>query len=316
MSDLDRRLASIAARQHQLLTIDDVRRAGGSHHHATTRVDAGRWRRVDHGVYLMASAPMPWEVRLHATVLSSGGIASHFAAGRLWELPGFGRAGPEITVPRGTRYRRPQVRVHESTDLDRCRVLERSGIPVTDPDRTLLDAARFVGVPRLARTVEAARRNELITWSSLIDCLARHARRGRPGVRRLRAVILLGAHREEVTDTDMELLVLGLIREAALPEPALHHRVMDGDRFVAEVDLAYPAWQIAIECDGDVHLLPEVHERDLARQNDLLLCGWTLLRFTFERVRDRPLSVTAEVRDAIARGGRRQPAAAAREDVA
>ena len=30
------------------------------------------------------------------------------------------------------------------------------------------------------------------------------------------------AHREEITDSDFELLVLALMREAGLPEPVLH----------------------------------------------------------------------------------------------
>jgi very-short-patch-repair endonuclease len=70
-------------------------------------------------------------------------------------------------------------------------------------------------------------------------------------------------------------------------------------RFVAEVDLAYPQWWIAIECDGPSHLEEEVHERDLPRQNDLVLQGWTVLRFSWRRVRDRPASVIREVRAAI-----------------
>lgn len=97
----------------------------------------------------------------------------------------------------------------------------------------------------------------------------------------------------------MELLVLGLLRESGLPEPVLHHRIYDGDRFVAEVDLAHPQWKIAIECDGDIHLLPEVRERDLPRQNDLVLLGWTVLRFSWERSRARPERIVSEVRAAI-----------------
>ena len=65
---------------------------------------------------------------------------------------------------------------------------------------------------------------------------------------------------------------------------------------MAEVDLAYPELRIAIEIDGKVHLQPEVRERDLPRQNDLVLLGWTVLRFTWTRYTTRPASVVAEVR--------------------
>lgn len=301
MTDLDRRLAAVATGQRMLLTIDDVRAAGGTTDNAAERVTAGRWMRIDRGVYLIAGAPSDWHTRQLAAILAAGrgAASSHLAAARVYRLPGFDRAGVEVTIPRGRRYRRSSVRTHESTDLDRCQIVVRDGIPVTDPDRTMLDLGRYLGIQRLARVVEAARRADLVTWSSLISTLARYARKGRHGTRRLRAVILQGAHRTEVTDTDMELMVLGILRDAGLPEPVLHHRVHDGDRFVAEVDLAYPQWKIAIECDGDVHLLPEVRERDLPRQNDLVLLGWTVLRFSWDRSTARPERIVSEVRAAI-----------------
>lgn len=115
----------------------------------------------------------------------------------------------------------------------------------------------------------------------------------------MRRVIAANAHREEITDSDFELLFLSMIREAGLPEPVLHFRVLDDGRFVAEVDLAYPHLKIAIELDGAHHREEEVHERDLPRQNDLVLVGWTVLRFTWRRFTERPEAVVAEIRGAI-----------------
>jgi very-short-patch-repair endonuclease len=83
----------------------------------------------------------------------------------------------------------------------------------------------------------------------------------------------------------------------------LHHRVHDGSRFVAQVDLAFPQWRIAIELDGATHLQRAVRERDLPRQNDLVLLGWTVLRFSWRRFVDRPDLVLAEIRAAIASAG-------------
>lgn len=291
MSDLDRHLAAVAAGQHQLITITDVLAAGGAQHHADSRVAGGRWRRLDRGVFLIDGAALDWAAQQQAAVLAAGAesATSHLAAGRVYDLPGFASAALELSVPRGTRFRRSHVRVHESTDLDRCRIVVRDGIRVTDPDRTMLDIGRYLDQQRLARTVEAARRADLVTWSSLIVTLARHARRGRAGTRRLRAVIVAGADRDEVTDTDVELLLYGLLADAGL-RPTVRHRVYDGDRFVAEVDLALPDLEIAIEVDGD---------RDLPRQNDLVLLGWTVLRFTNDRVLAHPDAVVATVRAAV-----------------
>jgi very-short-patch-repair endonuclease len=301
VAELDRQLAAIAARQRMLITLEDVRQAGGAHHQAQARVDGGRWLTMDRGVYLVAGAPNDWHTRLLAAVLAAGpgAASSHLAVARLLQIPGYAAAGPEISIPRGRRYRRVDVRTHESTDLDRCRIVVIDGIPATDPDRTMLDLGRYVGIQRLTRAVESARRQQLVTWASLIATLARHARKGRHGTRRLRAVILANAHRDDITDTDMELLVLGLLRDAGLPDPVVHHQIRDGERFVAEVDLAYPERKLAIECDGGVHLVEDVRDRDLVKQNDLILLGWTVLRFSFNDTRQRPDQVVDAVRVAL-----------------
>jgi hypothetical protein len=304
MSDFDRRIAGIAASQRMIITLDDVRAAGGTRNHAMRRCDAGRWLRFDHGVYGLAGAQYDWTSRLLVAVKAGGAdaVASHLAAARLYGMPGYGAAGPEVSVPRGRNYRRPHVRIHESTDLARCATRTVDGVPVTDPERTLLDLGRYVGHQRLRRNVEWCRRQGLVTWSSLIACLVRHARKGRHGVRRLRRVILEDAHRDEITDSDFELLVLSLILDAGLPEPVVRHEVHDGDRFVGEVDQAYPSLHIAVECDGPHHREdPEVYERDKLKRTDLNLCGWTVLEFSHEQVAARPQVVPRDVRAAIDR---------------
>ena len=302
MAELDHRLAQIAAGQHSLVTLRDVERAGGTRHHLLTRVEIGHLERLERGVYGIAGvAPHP-DRSMRATILATRGVVavSHLAAARRYEIPGYARAPVELTIERGVRLRRQGMRIHESTDLDRCRIIEVDGIPTTEPARTLLDLARLVGPQRLLRNIEHCRRVGLLDWDDLLLTLVRHARRGRPGIRRLREAIASNSHRPTVTDSDLELLVVALLVEHGLPEPVLHHQVWDGDRFVAELDLAYPERRIAMECDGDVHLDHEVHERDLPRQNDLVLLGWTVLRFTPERYWQRPSRIVDEVRTAYA----------------
>jgi very-short-patch-repair endonuclease len=286
--------------QHGLISLDQVQAAGGSGDQVHYRLSVGRWAEADHRVYRLVGVPPSWQSRLLAPILSAGpgAMASHHAAAALHGAPGFGRGVPELSIPRGEKFRRPELRIHTSTDLARCEREIVDGIPVTDVARTMLDLARTVGDQRLLRTIEWARRAGETDWPGLITTLAVHARRGRPGVRRLRRLILANAHRAEITDSDLELLALALLREHGLPEPVLHHRVYDAGRFVAEVDLAYPELMIAIELDGSIHLLKDVHERDLPRQNDLILLGWTVLRFTWDRLQRSPDRLIDEVRAA------------------
>ena len=302
MSAIDDRLLPVFLRQHWLVTTADVLEAGGSKQDAKNRVAAGRWVRVDRSVFRPAAIALTWHAKLLAPILSSGpgAAASHYAAAALHGIPGFGPGRVEFSVPRGREHRRPDMRVHTSTDLDRCRIETVDGIPVTDINRMFLDLARTVREERLLRAIEWARRTGRTDWSSLIASHARHARAGRPGVTRLREVILRNCERAEITDSDFELLALSLLRESNLPEPVLHFKVFDDGRFVAEVDLAFPSLKIAIELDGDHHLEAEVREKDLPRQNDLVLLGWTVLRFSWKRFCERPELVVAEIRAAIA----------------
>ena len=303
MSTIDDRLVPVFIGQHWLVSLDDVLHAAGSRDQISSRLRSGRWTQADHHVYRLAGAPVTWHSRLLAPILSAQPttrvVASHLSAAALHGIPGYGRSTPELSTPRGYNLRRPGLRIRTSNDLDRCDTVVLEGVPTTDLRRTLLDIGKVVGDQRLLRGIEWARRERDVTWSGLISTLAHHARRGRGGIRRLRRVIVANAHRDEVTDSDFELLLLSLLLEHDLPEPVLHHRVYDNGRFVAEVDLAYPERRVAIEADGGIHLRPEVRERDLARQNDLLLCGWTVLRFTWDRFVQRPEQVVAEIRDAL-----------------
>lgn len=302
MATVDQVLAALARPQHAVFSGRQATSAGVSRKALLRRLAIGRLDRLDHDVFHIAGTPVTWEAKVMAAVLAGGpgAMATHRTAAVLWGFDDFRRGTPEISVPRGVRLRRRGVRVHSSTDLDRCGVRVRDGIIVTDPARTLLDLARFVGDRRLLEAIECARRQGLTSWSELTATLAKHARRGRPGIRRLRRVISADIARDEITDSNLELLVVSLFRERGLPEPVLHHRLVDSDgRLLAEIDLAYPALRIAIELDGSVHRERAVFEHDRPRQNGIVLQGWIVLRFTWRDLVERPSAIVAAVRAAI-----------------
>lgn len=303
MGKADEVLADLARGQHAVFSGRQAVARGVSRKMLRSREAAGRLTRLDHDVYHVSGTPVTWHTKLRATLLAAGdgAVASHRAAALLWGLDGYRPGTPEITVPRGQRFRRASTQVHSSTDLDRCGVRVRDGIPVTDPSRTLLDLARRTKDGPLLEAIECARRLGLTSWMELVATLAKHARRGRPGIRRLRRVIAENIHRREVTDSTFELLVIALLLEHGLPEPVLHHRLFAVDgRLLAEIDLAYPSLRIAIELDGAVHRDRDVFERDRPRQNGIVLEGWMVLRFTWKDMVDDPDGLVASVRAAIA----------------
>lgn len=284
MSTVDARLAEVAREQHSVISLADVIAAGGNADHAHSRCRAGRWELVYDGVYRIAGVPWTWEARVMAVVLAAGkgAVVSHLCACRVYGF-GFAKAPIEITVPRGRRCFIEGVIVHTSTDLHLNETTVVDGLPVTDPDRTMLDIAKLLKPVAFRNAVEAARRLDKVDWSSLIKCLAKHARRGRPGIRKLRALVVANLHNDQVTDTDSELMALSTIREYGLPEPVLQHRIYDADGILqAEMDFAYLDCLVDIEINGSVHLLPEVIAKDEARDHYLRGLGWTIRRVWWE----------------------------------
>jgi len=68
------------------------------------------------------------------------------------------------------------------------------------------------------------------------------------------------------------------------------------------VDIAFVRERLAIEIDGWAwHHTPQRFQRDRAKQNALVAAGWTVLRFTWFDLNDRPGDVVRRVRAALER---------------
>ena len=66
------------------------------------------------------------------------------------------------------------------------------------------------------------------------------------------------------------------------------------------LDMAFPKLKLALEIDGwTYHSSPSAFEHDRWRQNDLVLAGWRVLRFTPLMLRETPQVVVAVVRRAV-----------------
>ncbi len=296
MGRIEEEVAEVAAQQRFMVSRGDVLAAGGSDNAIRWRLEKGVWRRVQEGVYQTDRRGQDWRSKLMAAVLAAGegSLASHRAALVLWGMDGISSAPVEITVPythgpipRGTivhRTRRPV----EAEVLD--------GVPVTTPERTLLDCAALL--PRLivTKALESALRKRLTSVTELYEVLSTKGGRGVRGTRKLRSVL---AERvaDTPTDSGSETEILFHMRRARLPEPELQHELfsLEGERMLP--DFYWPAIAKAIEIDGlDAHASADALDHDLKRQNALLDLGIELRRFSARAVRRNPDAVVAEIR--------------------
>jgi very-short-patch-repair endonuclease len=187
------------------------------------------------------------------------------------------------------------VRVHRTQALHPADATRHHGVPVTSPQRTLLDLATVLAPTELARAVEDAIVQRLVTTHSLNEQFRRYPRHG--GVRALR-----DAARPEParTRSEAERRLLELIRAARLPEPRTNARAGG-----YEVDLLWPEAGLVVEVDGYAfHSTRSAFERDRRRDADLHAAGYVVLRVTWRQVVDEPAALVSSLALAYGRRSR------------
>lgn len=276
------RVLALAASQWGLITLQQWVRCGL---HKDT---AGRWARegkidrIRPGVYRLPGFPDCYQQRVMAAVLAGGvgTVASHGTAARLHGLDGFDRTAEiHVLSPRGRRV--PGTRHHQATTLARIDRQTVDRVPATTPTRTLVDLAGSAGREDLEQAFESALRQRL---TSLALCHQRIDALTRPGSRGPHAMRAFLRMRGDVPATASlaETQFLQLVRAGGLPEPRRQHPV--GRRLL---DFAWPDVLVGAEIDGaETHTGSAALDRDLVRQNSILLEGWLILRYTALRVRN------------------------------
>jgi very-short-patch-repair endonuclease len=268
----DPAVARLAARQHGVVTTRQLLLAGVLHSGIHDRQLSGRLHRIHRGVYAVGHTSIGNEGRWLAAVLACGNSAvlSHRSAGALWGI-GPVPAVVEVTVPgSGGRAVRKGIRLHRSTTLSPADVTRRAGIPVTTPDRTLAGLHRVLSPDQFARALREAEYLKLPVG---------------------------GLFETDRTRTDLEGRFLGLCRRHRLPRPEVNVRV---DRFV--VDFMWPKQHLIVEVDGwSSHRMRSAFESDRARDARLSILGYTVLRFNWRQIEEKPRRVASTVRTLLDR---------------
>jgi hypothetical protein len=273
----DVRLAELAARQHGVVGVEDLRALGFDRDAIARRVASGRLHRLHRGVYAVGHTVLSRNGAYLAAVLACGpdAVLSHRSAAALWGLRPSDAPRIDVTVPHTSGFRTTRaIVVHRP--LRTPDPMTHAGVPVTTPGRTLADLA--LGVPRrqLENAVEAAERLRLH-----VEIDDDH-----PGARRLRAAANADL---PFTRSELEDAFIEVCERCDISRPPVNS-IQEG----VEVDFCWPAHRLIVETDGHAHHgTRAAFERDRARDAQLTALGWRVVRLTERQIREEPERVAA-----------------------
>jgi very-short-patch-repair endonuclease len=285
---------TVAGGQSGAITRAQLLQSGLSTGRLRSLIRAGALEPVARGVYLLAGTRPDWRGLLWVGLLASGAdsFVCRRSAAALWELEGVERGAVEIALPVGRKSRHPgTIRLHSTDPGD---IVKHEGFPVTTVARTLLDLGSVVGPAVVERSVECALRRRLVSVPLLSD---RAGRACSPGSRVLRDILGLRPDGAPPTESEAETRFVQIVRAMGLPAPRRQHLViLRGRKY--RLDFAWPAIRLAVEIDGGSVHGPDALGADLYRQNQILLDGWFIVRFTPFMLERQVAAVERDVRAA------------------
>ncbi len=313
----DARVAKIAARQHGVVTAEQLREVGIDKSGVSRRVKSGRLHRLHRGVYAVGHSAPSHHRRWIAAVLAcgEGAVLSHHSAAALWELLRPIRGPVHVSVPTSAGLRK-----RRGIHLHRCPSLSPVGPPFSPPSPAIR-GGRGRGTPtdgstspsepspspshplrrggRRGRLATTRRHNIPVTTiqrtihdleGTIAPYLFRRAKRQAEHM----GIRLEGVESKRLR-SDLEEDFLALFLANHFPHPETNVKI--GRH---EVDFLWPPQRLVVEADffayhqGSVSF-DDDHRRDL----DLHSRGYTVHRFTDRQLEDEPDRIVAVVREAL-----------------
>lgn len=290
----DARLAPTARAQHGVVSRRQALAAGVGSSTIHRRLTAGLWVRLYNGTYRVGavSAPLEW-ASAACIAVGSDAVISHMSAAcvRGWVAGDVPRP-VHLSVPRRRLRARVGLRLHAVVPLEPDELDPVAGLPVTAPGRTLIDLAAVCVARDLERIIAHVQRNDELSDAQLDHLLVRY--RGRPGARRLRALVRQSGG-PRFTRSEAEVRFLALIREAELPLPRTNLRV---GRF--ELDAVWPRERVVVEIDGYAFHRSRVRfEVDRRKDAWLMAKGYRVIRLTWRQLTEHPIRTAVQVGRAL-----------------
>lgn len=287
----ERLVAQVAEGQLGLVARSQLEACGLGRGAIAHWVRCGRLFREDRGVYAVGRPSADPMARHLAAVLAlpGDGWLRGTSAGAAWRILPGPPAGPvQVCVTDGGGRSRDGVDVRR---LERLSPGDRTclgPLPVTGLARTVVDLGAELPADDLERTFA-----EAIVIHRLSAGAVRHAldrTTYRPGTAAVRAV-LAAAGGPRHTRTEIERLLLRLVRDADLPVPRTNVRV---GRYV--VDAIWPEHRVIGEADGFAsHGTRRGFEDDRRRDADLQGRGFVVTRLTWRQLTEDRIAAAARL---------------------
>jgi very-short-patch-repair endonuclease/predicted transcriptional regulator of viral defense system len=292
---LDEAIAQLAARQHGVVSRDQLRGLGLSDGGIAGRIRRGTLHRRHQGVYAVGHTVLGARGHWMAAVLACGenAVPSHAAAGALWGLRRSAATTTDVTLPgSGGRRRKAGIRIHRARSIH---ATTHEGIPVTTPERTIVDLAATLRRRPLERVLDQAENTRLTDVPSLLALAKSQA--GHRGAGKLITALTDHQPGTTLTKSELEERFLKLCRDANLPKPIVNDYVE-----ALEADFIFDAQRILVETDSwRHHRTREAFESDRRRDAIHAAAGWRTLRFTHRQIAHDPATVIRALTPALTR---------------
>lgn len=278
--ELDR----LAARQHGLVTFGQLLALGFTPGSIRWAERSGRLIRERVGVFRLAGTPATQEQAWMCAVLASpaGAVLSHLSGASLWQLSRFPAPDQiDVLVEGAVRPRLSGIVGHRTLSLPADHRFRRRLIPVTSPERTLVDACGLVSLSVLEHATDVALRDRVVSLPRLARCVESVPVSGRRALRPVRRVLAERIPGYAPGGSKAELDVIRVLKQSGLPLPVQQHRVtIEGATYF--LDWAWPETRHALEYEGFAYhgMGVDVFHYDRLRTRRLQRAGWTIWPIT------------------------------------
>ena len=288
-------LIELAATQGGFVSRRQALAVGYSSSTLARAVQRGEIHSFTEGVYRVVPLDGEESLLRGAVLALPKGVVSHHSAARLWGFP-YLRQGPTtVSVHHRTTHEFPGVTVRRTIDLGQTHATRLRGLAITTPARTASDLAADLHIRHLDRVVDGILVEKLASIEEMNAIAFETGRRGKPGTVKFREVLACRGEGSMATATVLERLGHSVLRRYGVPEPTPQYPIPwnRSKRF----DDAYPMVNLALEWDSRRwHSALEQMIEDRERDRECAVHGWTLVRFTWHDLKQRPQVVADQVR--------------------